>query len=222
MLLKTCLEALEVATRLKWLDVEAFDSKAYTELCAKWDATWVIPGEILLMADPMTTVMDPDPATCSHLVGPETPNFAAWFEVLNVAGLVRLNKDRESGLEKSYDAKKFKDAGLLHVQAAYDDTGGGVPDKAIAKKVLDGCSEVAEGKAIAFHCKAGFGRSGVCAALLAIHRYDLSGQHLLAWLRFCRPGTITTLSQARFLASLQGRQKLEEWMSESEGCCTMC
>ena len=45
----------------------------------------------------MTTVMDPDPATCSHLVGPETPNFAAWFEVLNVAGLVRLNKDRESG-----------------------------------------------------------------------------------------------------------------------------
>ena len=26
--------------------------KATTDLCDQWDATWVIPGEILLMADP--------------------------------------------------------------------------------------------------------------------------------------------------------------------------
>ena len=28
--------------------------EAYVDLCAKWDATWVIPGQILLMADPAT------------------------------------------------------------------------------------------------------------------------------------------------------------------------
>lgn len=49
----------------------------------------------------MTTVLDPDPATCSHLTGPETPNFAEWFASKGVQTLVRLNKDRESGRAKT-------------------------------------------------------------------------------------------------------------------------
>ena len=28
-------------------------AEATSDLCAKWDAAWVIPGEVLLMADPV-------------------------------------------------------------------------------------------------------------------------------------------------------------------------
>ena len=218
--LKTCLDSLDMALRQKWLDVDAFNAEATTDLCARWDASWVIPGEILLMADPMTTVLDPDPATASHLTGPTEPNFTDWFRSLKVTTLVRLNKNGESGLEKSYDASQFTDCGMSHVQAAYDDTGGGVPSKEILKKVMDGCSSVGENAAVAFHCKAGFGRSGVCAAVLAIHKYDLPGELMLAWLRICRPGTITTMNQTRFLQSLQGRASVEKQMKPDE-CCSI-
>ena len=34
----------------------------------------------------MTTVLDPDPATASHLVGPTEPNFADWFKRLDATG----------------------------------------------------------------------------------------------------------------------------------------
>ena len=37
----------------------------------------------------MTTVLDPDPATASHLVGPTEPNFADWFKRLDADGPVR-------------------------------------------------------------------------------------------------------------------------------------
>lgn len=216
--LTTCLTALDLALRHKWLDVEGFDAKATSDLCAKWDAAWVIPGEVLLLADPMTTVLDPDPATASHLVGPTEPNFADWFKSSKVHTLVRLNKDRESGLDKSYEAARFVNCGMEHVQAAYDDTGGGVPSQEIVKKVIQGCSTLGMDQAVAFHCKAGFGRSGICAAIFAIHKYDLPGESMLAWLRICRPGTITTMSQTRFLQSMQGRASVEKMMAPQECC----
>lgn len=219
--LEKCLEALDLAIRQKWLEVEHFNVRAFRDLCAEWDAAWVIPGQILLFADPVTTALDPDPATASHLVPPDSPNFFSWFESNNVTTLVRLNKDRESGLNKSYDPNLFMDLGMTHVQAAYDDTQGGVPPKDVLKKVIDGCAGIREKEAIAFHCKAGFGRSGVCAAVLAIQRFDVPGEILLPWLRMCRPGTITTMQQAKFLQGLRGRADVSKVMSQADECCTM-
>eukprot|EP00439_Symbiodinium_sp_Y106_P063394 s2740_g9.t2 len=242
--LEKCLEALDLAIRRKWLEVEHFNARAFGDLCAEWDAAWVIPGQILLFADPVTTALDPDPATASHLVPPDSPNFFSWFESNEVTALVRLNKDRESGLNKSYDPNLFVELGMTHIQAAYDDTQGGVPPKDVLKKVIDGCDGIQD-KAIAFHCKAGFGRSGVCAAVLAIQRFDVPGeplvQHntvrcqsgclrghllkwsrlLLPWLRMCRPGTITTMQQAKFLQGLHGRADVSKIMSQADECCTI-
>ena len=45
----------------------------------------------------VTTTLDPDPATASHLIPPDSPNFLDWFESNNVTTLVRLNMDKESG-----------------------------------------------------------------------------------------------------------------------------
>ncbi|CAE7765345.1 CDKG-2 [Symbiodinium sp. CCMP2456] len=217
--LAKCLEALDLAIRRKWLDVEHFNVRAFRDLCAEWDAAWVIPGQILLFADPVTTALDPDPATASHLVPPDSPNFFSWFESNQVTALVRLNKDRESGLDKSYDPNLFVELGMTHIQAAYDDTQGGVPPKDVLKKVIHGCDGIE--KAIAFHCKAGFGRSGVCAAVLTIQRFDVPGEILLPWLRMCRPGTITTMQQAKFLQGLRGRDDVSKIMSQADECCTM-
>jgi hypothetical protein len=34
-------------------------AEATSDLCAKWDAAWVIPGEVLLMADPVPWMVGP-------------------------------------------------------------------------------------------------------------------------------------------------------------------
>ncbi|CAE7628319.1 cdc-14 [Symbiodinium pilosum] len=219
--LEKSLAALDLAIRHKWLEPELFDPQAYRDLCTCWDAAWVIPGQILLLADPVTTTLDPDPATASHLIPPESPNFLTWFESNNVTTLVRLNKDKESGLAKSYEPSLFEEGGMTHIQAAYDDTQGGVPPKDVLKKVVNGCAGKREHAATAFHCKAGFGRSGVCAAVLAIQRFDISGEILLPWLRMCRPGTITTPQQARFLQGLQGEADVSKLIAQSDECCTI-
>jgi len=214
--LQTCLRALDMALRFQWLDVKTFDTHAFKQMCAQWDATWIIPGQILLLADPVTTTLDPDPATASELVPPATPNFFSWFQSMGISQLVRLNKDNESGLAKSYDANLFQGLGMNHIQAAYDDTKGGVPPKEILQKVINGCTGTG---GVAFHCKAGFGRSGVCAAILAIHRFDLPGELLLAWLRICRPGTITTSQQAAFLQQMRGKEDVNQQLRQTDTCC---
>eukprot|EP00438_Fugacium_kawagutii_P012345 Skav221976 [mRNA] locus=scaffold195:995573:1003897:- [translate_table: standard] len=43
---------------------------------------------------------------------------------------------------------------------------------------------------------------------------------MLAWLRMCRPGTITTMSQTRYLQSIQGRAGVEKQLAPEE-CCTI-
>jgi len=221
--LDTCLRSLELALKRGWFD-KAFDAAAYRELNQKWDATWLIPGQLLLMADPVSTTLDPDPSTTSHLEPPESgdPSFVSFFESNGVKVLVRLNLDNESGLKKSYDPTVFKKAGMIHVQAAYDDVSGGLPRKDILKKILAGCVDGSSTPPCAFHCKAGFGRSGVCAAVLAIHMHDVPGELLLAWLRICRPGTITTKQQAEFLRGLSGRAALEKHLEGgSDSCCSI-
>ena len=65
----------------------------------------------------VTTTLDPDPATASHLIPPESPNFLTWFESNNVTTLVRLNKDKESGkLELQTNRVDFRETCAIMVQ----------------------------------------------------------------------------------------------------------
>eukprot|EP00931_Biecheleriopsis_adriatica_P107679 TRINITY_DN82001_c0_g1_i1.p1 TRINITY_DN82001_c0_g1~~TRINITY_DN82001_c0_g1_i1.p1 ORF type:complete len:378 (-),score=63.77 TRINITY_DN82001_c0_g1_i1:24-1157(-) len=221
--LEMCIRSLEVAIRQGWLDKDTFDCKAFRDLSNVWDVTWVAPGEILLLADPVSTVIDPDPATAKYLTPPASgePSYTSFFENEGVKVLVRLNLDGEAGLKKSYDPADFTKT-VRHLQVAYDDVNGGLPKKAILKKILEACEDVGKGRAAAFHCKAGFGRSGVCAGALAVHKFDIPGELMLAWLRICRPGTITTPQQANFLQSLHNREALDKFISTEPGdCCSV-
>lgn len=47
-----------------------------------------------LSAAQMTTVLDPDPATASHLVGPTEPNFGDWFKCGSPLGSLQVGQER--------------------------------------------------------------------------------------------------------------------------------
>mmetsp|Transcript_12000 Transcript_12000/g.37956 ORF Transcript_12000/g.37956 Transcript_12000/m.37956 type:complete len:134 (-) Transcript_12000:34-435(-) len=130
----------------------------------------------------------------------------------------------EPGLAKSYDAAAFTKHDISCLDASYDDLNGGLPRKQVLQKVLAKCGEVAgagQKAAVAFHCKAGFGRSVVCAAHWFAYHYDLPGQVAFTWARLCRPGSITTPQQAQFLRSLKGRAEIEQSVQSPDGCCVL-
>lgn len=54
-----CLEALEKAKELGWLDVEAFNEDEFVLLRRKYDASWIIPGQVMALGDPLSTARNP-------------------------------------------------------------------------------------------------------------------------------------------------------------------
>jgi len=234
-----CLGALEMARDRGWLDMATFDTEAYRALWLRFDACWLIPGSILLMADPMSTVLDPNPKTVSVFVPPSetaeaekdpTPmtctSFASLFAKAGLRLTVQLNFKTEPGLAKSYNPEDLNKGGVDHLDASYDDVGGGVPSSAVIRKILDKCTGMSKssndsGPVVAFHCKSGFGRSVTCAVAYAVYRYELPGRALLAWARICRPGSITTPQQAKFLAGLEDRVAVEERAKPAPECCAL-
>jgi len=78
---RDCWEGVEMAHRMGWLQGEHLRGEFATSLlCSQYartvqeyDAVWLAPGRLLVSADPMTTIFDPDPSTCSCLTPPEAP-----------------------------------------------------------------------------------------------------------------------------------------------------
>lgn len=227
MSLTSCLAALELAHGRTWIDIPNFDTAVWRNRWNTWDVSWLVPGEVQLVADPMSTVVDPDPATAKRLA-PEDgqgdtsdDSFVGHFRADGVKLVVRLNLFKEPGLKESYDPAIFQKFGIDHMDASYDDVCGGCPTRKILNTIITKCGETKQGEAVAFHCKAGFGRSAVCAASLVVYRHDVPGERVLAWLRLCRPGSITTAQQAKFLQQFQGRASLESWLATEPGCCVI-
>lgn len=219
LLLKTCLQALELARDRQWFDVKTFDAKNYVDRWNIYDVSWVIKGEILLAADPMSTVLDPDPSTAKALVSASDEGcFASMFKADGVKLLVRLNLPKEPGLKESYDPKLFLAENIDHLSVAYEDLHGGVPPKRSLQSIVSRCGALEQDQAVAFHCKAGFGRSGACAAVVAVHRHDVPGELVAAWLRMCRPGALTTMQQVKFLSGLRGKEDVEKFLAAAPCC----
>jgi len=225
---ETCLEALELACGRGWLDFASFDSKKYWDLWKMYDLSVIVPGDILVLGDPMSTIIDPDPSTVSLLVpkngDSQELSFASLFDQEGVKLLVRLNLASEPGLKRSYDPAVFTKRGMAFTDASYDDVNGGVPPASNIKKIVAKCRELSEADAkgaAAFHCKAGFGRSVACAAVWMAYKHDIPGGVAFAWSRMCRPGSITTPQQAKFLQGLAGRDDIEEKLLKPPACCIL-
>lgn len=100
---RDCWEGLALACRCRWLDRELLQDPLYTSMacgqygrvCHQQDAAWVVPGRVLVGADPMTVIYDPDPSTCSHLT-PDAPHRAAIQGAVSAATAVPSSCDQDS------------------------------------------------------------------------------------------------------------------------------
>lgn len=77
-----CWEGLAMGIRMGWLDAACLDTEVSTDLiCSRWrewvatyDCCWIIPGFIMVGADPVTTATDPNPATFTAVFPPLHPD----------------------------------------------------------------------------------------------------------------------------------------------------
>jgi protein-tyrosine phosphatase len=66
-----CWEGLEVAQRHGWIDRDCLNDDVfadvacsqYRSMVAAYDASWIVPGKLMVAADPTTTLHDPNPET---------------------------------------------------------------------------------------------------------------------------------------------------------------
>jgi len=73
MTVQDCWEGVQMARDMGWLRSEMVEDGVVASLAAskfwktscEYDGAWLVPGAVFVMADPMTTIQDPNPATCA-------------------------------------------------------------------------------------------------------------------------------------------------------------
>lgn len=56
---KNCLQGVEAGKELRWVDYRSFNVREWHLLREKFDASWLVPGDILALADPSITAQNP-------------------------------------------------------------------------------------------------------------------------------------------------------------------
>mmetsp|Transcript_51288 Transcript_51288/g.111318 ORF Transcript_51288/g.111318 Transcript_51288/m.111318 type:complete len:533 (+) Transcript_51288:53-1651(+) len=291
-----CLEALEVATQLGWFDHRSFNVPLWKLLREKFDATWLVPGEILALGHPDITARNPnfpgllnsseqkepaknvvtsiadvsdnesedeliiaeDEAPSPPWPSPPTPRFfqnrlnpratldprakflpcknalknsmddvlcpissdnftsseedllkadcfRSFFERMQLRCIVRLNRETEFEHTHSNAAISVLSS-QIHATEFND---GEVPPPEVVRAFLSVCSAYRTQCAsdgvpgrLAVHCVAGLGRTGLMVGIYAAHRHKVRGSVFHGWTRMCRPGTVQTTEQEKYLRRL--------------------
>ncbi len=102
-----------------------------------------------------------------------------YFNDNNVTAVVRLNK-------KMYEASQFTEHGIRHHDLYFPD--GSCPSDEIRDHFLH-LAETEPG-ALAVHCKAGLGRTGVLICCYMIKHYGFTAEEAMGYIRVCRPGSV--------------------------------
>ncbi|CAO1629528.1 unnamed protein product [Sympodiomycopsis kandeliae] len=109
-------------------------------------------------------------------------NTIKYFKARNIKLVVRLNNPL-------YDKAAFEDAGIAHLDLYFDD--GSNPSEEILREFIRRAHQVIEsGGAIAVHCKAGLGRTGVLIGAYLIWRFGFSASEVIGFMRIMRPGCV--------------------------------
>lgn len=88
-----------------------------------------------------------------------------------------------------YDPCHFEEKGIKVHNMEYPD--GSNPTDDIIVSFIELCQkEIANGGAVAVHCRAGLGRTGTLIGLYIMHKFGFTAKQAIAWLRLCRPGTV--------------------------------
>ena len=106
-----------------------------------------------------------------------------------MAAVVRLNRPL-------YDGRRFGDAGFRMHELYFPD--GSCPPPALAARFLELAE--AEPGALAVHCKAGLGRTGVLICSYLIKHHGFTAAEAIGYIRVVRPGSVIGLQQNYLLA----------------------
>eukprot|EP00448_Togula_jolla_P014421 CAMPEP_0170569738 /NCGR_PEP_ID=MMETSP0224-20130122/722_1 /TAXON_ID=285029 /ORGANISM="Togula jolla, Strain CCCM 725" /LENGTH=486 /DNA_ID=CAMNT_0010891939 /DNA_START=20 /DNA_END=1480 /DNA_ORIENTATION=- len=76
-----CWAGLEQARLHDWIDTSCLDSDEdtayvvdeYLDMVHTYDASWVVPGQVMVSSDPLTTACDPNPDTFKDVFTPTSP-----------------------------------------------------------------------------------------------------------------------------------------------------
>eukprot|EP00448_Togula_jolla_P029483 CAMPEP_0170620596 /NCGR_PEP_ID=MMETSP0224-20130122/28142_1 /TAXON_ID=285029 /ORGANISM="Togula jolla, Strain CCCM 725" /LENGTH=494 /DNA_ID=CAMNT_0010946779 /DNA_START=48 /DNA_END=1528 /DNA_ORIENTATION=+ len=137
--------------------------------------------------------------------------FKTYFERMRIGCLIRLSRLTEfSQLQNAAGDHNYLP--VRHVSAEFND--GEAPTSHHVEAFLKHCFEwqkqsAKEGThpAVAVHCVAGLGRTGVMVGTYVVHKHRYRGTAFHGWTRMCRPGTVQTVAQEQFLRRLKPSEK---------------
>jgi cell division cycle 14 len=161
---------------INWHAGEKFNLEEYEhyEQVENGDLNWIVPGKLMAFSGPS--------AQPKHFGGWRTftpEDYIEYFREKGVTSVIRLNK-------KMYEGARFTAHGVNHHELYFPD--GTCPSEPIMYRFLDIVEK--EPGAIAIHCKAGLGRTGVLICCYMIKNYGFTAEEAMAYIRVCRPGSV--------------------------------
>lgn len=138
------------------------------------------------------------------------PFFVDYFRKHRISAVIRCNS-------KMYDAKHFRVAGIRHYDLHFPD--GTCPNETIMQKFFEVVETTTNG-AVAVHCKAGLGRTGVLIGAYLMKHFGFTAPEATGWLRICRPGSVIGV-QHQFLVDCEPwlRQQGRNWRRFNAAVC---
>lgn len=183
---------------IKWHKGEVFDVEEYEhyEQVENGDLNWIVPGKLMAFSGPS--------AQPKHFGGWRTympEDYIEYFREHNVTTVLRLNK-------KMYESERFSQYGIKHLEMYFPD--GTCPSEQILLRFLDTAER--ENGALAIHCKAGLGRTGVLICSYMIKHFGFTAEEAIGYIRVCRPGSVIGPQQHYLVHYGPALQRLGEEM----------
>ncbi|BBN20019.1 hypothetical protein Mp_8g15730 [Marchantia polymorpha subsp. ruderalis] len=185
-----CIRAVAKAAKVGWIDFNNFnlDEYEYFEQVENGDLNWIVPNKLLAFSGPSARRLE--------IYGYRTlipEDYIEYFHRVGVTAVIRLNK-------RTYDRRRFADQGIAHYDLYFPD--GSCPTDRILKRFLEIVEETPG--ALAVHCKAGLGRTGVLIGCYIMKHYRFTCTEVLGYLRMVRPGSVIG-PQQHYLRDMQKR-----------------
>lgn len=198
-----CLEGLSKALQFQWYTPDSFDENTFLTWAMPGNGgmSWIIPGKLLAFMGPKTAVTGVNRRAQDTDQRCSPSEYLRVFKEKGVHLVIRLNS-------KEYSSEEFITSGIRHLDMHFPD--GSCPTSEIIDRFLTMVHN--QPGAVAVHCRAGLGRTGVLAGLYAMRHYEISARAAIGWCRLCRPGSVLG-PQQQFLCDME--EEMAAWRAAS-------